>query len=120
MLAQLLEQSNCGTIMLPLNSPTEDVLTAMKLDDRDVVCVSAVPPFAFSAARAVCQLVKTNCPNVKLLVGLWGFSNDTEKALVRFGRQRPDGLQVTLAGAMEQIAQWQRAAVPAVRETESV
>jgi predicted PurR-regulated permease PerM len=104
MLAQLLEQAGHEALSLPvaLASPAE-LLALLEKRQDDVVCISALPPYAFPPARTMCKLIRERFPKLKLVVGVWGFSGDTEKAKTRFERTQPDRLLTSLAQALEQI-----------------
>lgn len=104
MLAQLLEQAGHSTLSLPIAhaSPAELLVLIEKRQD-DVICISALPPYAFPPARTMCKLIRERFPEQKLVVGVWGFSGDTEKAKARFERTQPDRLFTSLAQAVEQI-----------------
>jgi predicted PurR-regulated permease PerM len=108
MLAQLLERGGYGVLSLPVGSPFEEILTHLPPEPQDVICISAVPPFAFAQSRALCQRVRMHLPQSKILAGVWGFSGDLEKAKERFGSTQPDRLVASLAGAIEQINEWHR------------
>jgi hypothetical protein len=69
----------------------------------DVVCISALPPYAFAPARAMCKQIRERFPKLKVVVCVWGFSGDTEKAKARFERNQPDRLCTSLADAVEQV-----------------
>jgi hypothetical protein len=45
-------------------------------------------------------------PEIKVLVGIWGFNGDLNKAQERFGGARPDAIVSSLAQALEQISEW--------------
>ena len=104
MLAQLLDQAGHATLSLPIAhaSPAE-LLALIELRRDDVVCISALPPYAFPPARTMCRLIRERFPKLKIVVGVWGFSGDTEKAMARFERTQPDRLLTSLAKAVEQI-----------------
>ncbi len=104
MLAQLLEQAGHSALSLPISqtSPAELLALIEKRQD-DVICISALPPYAFPPARTMCKLIRERCPKLKLVIGVWGFSGDTEKARARFERTQPDRLFTSLAQAVEQI-----------------
>jgi len=104
MLAQLLEQAGHVALSLPIAhaSPAELLALIEKRQD-DVICISAVPPYAFPPARTMCKLIREHFPKRKLVIGVWGFSGDSEKAKARFERTRPDRLLTSLAQAVEQI-----------------
>jgi predicted PurR-regulated permease PerM len=106
MLAQLLERGGHGVLSLPVGSPFEEIMQNLPLEPQDVVCVSALPPFAFAQAASLCQRVRLHLPEVKILAGIWGVSGDLEKAKERFGSAPPDAVVGSLAQAVEQIGGW--------------
>jgi len=109
MLAQLLERSGYGVLSLPVGSPFEEILTHLPPEPQDVICISALPPFAFAQSRALCQRIRMHLPQTKILAGVWGFSGDLEKAKERFGSVQPDRVVGSVAAAIEQINEWHRA-----------
>jgi hypothetical protein len=74
-----------------------------------VVCISAVPPFAFAQARTLCQRIRMHLPQIRIVAGIWGFTGDLDKAKDRFGSTRPDRIVASLAQAVEQISDWHNA-----------
>jgi predicted PurR-regulated permease PerM len=111
MLSQLLERAGHGVLSLPVGSLFEEILTHLPPEPQDVVCISALPPFAFAQSQALCQRVRIHLPQIKILAGIWGFAGDLNKARERFGSTRPDKVVASLAQAVEQISQWHNAAV---------
>jgi predicted PurR-regulated permease PerM len=109
MLAQLLERAGHGVLSLPVGSPFEEILTTLLPEAQDVVCISALPPFAFAQARTLCQRIRIHLPQIRILAGIWGFSGDLDKAKERFGSTRPDRVVASLAQAIEQISDWHNA-----------
>jgi hypothetical protein len=104
MLAQLLEQAGHAALSLPIAhaSPAE-ALALIESRQDDVVYISALPPYAFQPARTMCKVIRERFPKLKLVIGVWGFSGDLEKAKARFERTQPDRLVTRLAQAVEQI-----------------
>lgn len=111
MLGQLLERNGHGVVSLPASAAALETLTHLLPEEQDVICISAVPPFAFAQAAALCQRIRMQLPKVRIVVGIWGLSGDFERAAERFGNTRPDRIVATLAGAVEQIADWHQVAV---------
>jgi predicted PurR-regulated permease PerM len=109
MLSQLLERAGHGVLSLPVGSLFEEIWTHLPPEPQDVVCISALPPFAFAQSQALCQRVRIHLPQIKILAGIWGFTGDLGKAKERFGSARPDLVVVSLAQAVEQISQWHNA-----------
>ncbi len=113
MLSQLLERAGHGVLSLPLGSPFEEILTHLPPEPQDVICISALPPFAFAQSQALCQRVRIHLPQIKILAGIWGFTGDLNKARERFGSTQPDKVVASLAQAVEQISQWHNATAAA-------
>jgi predicted PurR-regulated permease PerM len=104
MLAQLLEQKGYPTICLPVAGPSpHEVLALIEAGRSDVVCISALPPYAFAPARILCKQIRERFPKLKVVVCIWGFTGDTEKAKVRFERTQPDRLSTSLAEALRHV-----------------
>jgi hypothetical protein len=104
MLAQLLEQSGCATIAFPLDSSLPDMIAAVEPGGNDVLCISAVPPFAFAHARTLSRQLRGRFPRTTIMVGVWGFTGDTERALQHFEPGRPDKLVTTFVDAIQYLA----------------
>ena len=110
MLAQLLERAGHGVISLPVEASLEEILQHIPPEPQDVICISALPPFAFAQAASLCQRVRLHLPEIRILAGVWGFSGDANKAEERFGSARPDAIVSTLAQAIDQISEWRNLA----------
>jgi predicted PurR-regulated permease PerM len=110
MLVQLMERSNHQTLLLSANSVSTEILDSLAEESNTVIFISALPPFAFSQARAICQRVRAHLPNNRIVIGLWNTTNDPdqspEQTLERFGSGKPNVVVNTLAQALQQVAQW--------------
>ena len=105
MLAQLLEQKGYVALSLPHGTSPIDMLAVVHPERDDVICISALLPYAFAPARGICKQIRGRFPGIKLVTCIWGFKGDVEKAKARFERNQPDRLVISLAEAMEQIEQ---------------
>jgi predicted PurR-regulated permease PerM len=103
MLAQLLEQKGYVALSFPHGTSPLEMLVLADPGKDDVVCISALPPYAFAPARMICKQMRGRFPRIKLVAGIWGFKGDTEKAKARFERSQPDRLVTALVQALEQI-----------------
>jgi predicted PurR-regulated permease PerM len=99
MLLQLLEQRGYTAFSFPAG--VEAPITGLEPDD--VICVSALPPFAFANARSLCGQLRSRFPKAHLIVGIWGFTGDIAQALQRFDRSKPDALVSSLAQVIERL-----------------
>lgn len=104
MLSQILEQKGFATLSFPVvGSSLHAVLESIAAGHGDVVCISALPPYAFAPARAMCKQIRERFPKLKVVVCVWGFTGDTQKAITRFERTQPDRLSTSLAEAVAHI-----------------
>lgn len=106
MLGQLLEQAGFSTILLSATALTPEILGRLGEDPDTVVCVSALPPFAFTAARTVGLQIRQHLPHNRILVGLWQADQDMANLKTRFGPSRPNALATSLGEALAQLTAW--------------
>jgi len=100
MLTQLLEQAGYAALAFPLGSSPESMLEVLGPTSNDLFCISTIPPFAFAHARTIHRLLRTKFPQTKILMGVWGFSGDVERATKHFKPAPPDKFVVSLADAL--------------------
>jgi predicted PurR-regulated permease PerM len=107
MLAQLLEQSGNRTLQLPSSALSDEILSRLAEESETVICVSALPPFAFAETRSLCQKVRHRLPRNRMVVGLWDPALDAERIRERLSTCRPDRVVTNLAQAVQQVREWQ-------------
>jgi predicted PurR-regulated permease PerM len=107
MLTQLLERAGYQAQAVSIGT-TAEMLAQVKEVTPDIVCISALPPFALLHARDLYKRVRANVPNAKIIVGLWKFSGDPIKAAARFNIVGDDKLAITLAQTVLQIGVFQQ------------
>ncbi|HLX42161.1 MAG TPA: AI-2E family transporter [Bryobacteraceae bacterium] len=101
MLAKLLAAAGHTSIAFATDARLQAVLRTVGPTEDDVLCVSALPPFAFAQARSMTVRLRRRFPKTKIIVGVWGFSGDATRAVQRFEPARPDALVGSLASAVE-------------------
>jgi hypothetical protein len=107
MLAQLMERADHSTLLLSAASLSTELLDTLAKEPETVVFISALPPFAFSHARTICQRVRAHLPNNRICIGFWNSTDDLDQTVERFGNGRPTVVIGTLSQALQQVAQWQ-------------
>ncbi len=121
MLGQLMERGFHQTLLLPAASVSNEILDTLSDEPNTVVFISALPPFAFSQARAICQRARHHLPHNRIVIGLWNPTEDpeqiTEITTERFGSGKPTLIVNSLAQALKQATIWrqQPARNPSVR-----
>ncbi len=96
MLGQLLVRAGYQAQAIPIGT-TAEMLAQLKDSSPDIVCISALPPFALLHARELYRKIRTQLPNVKIIVGLWKFAGDPIRAATRLHIDGHDKLALTLA-----------------------
>ena len=69
--------SKKGSRLWPFPSPgllLNEWIALIEAKRSDVVCISALPPYAFAPARAMCKQIRERFPKLKVVVCVWGFS----------------------------------------------
>lgn len=115
MLAQLLEQCGHKTLMLPAAALAPEILSRLAEEEDTILCVSAVPPFAFAHARTLALRLRESVPENRIIVGLWNTSGDKDALRERFGHARPYMVVTTLREALAQVLECDQQAAAAAR-----
>lgn len=74
-------------------------------DPKTILCISAVPPFAFAQARKIVQVLRKSLVKNPIVVGLWGGDGDNDALRERFGNARPDAIATSLSEALVRMAE---------------
>jgi hypothetical protein len=96
MVTQLLRRAGHDAHTLPVG-PVPTMLEQVEELHADVICVSALPPFAAGQAKSVCKQLRQRCPKVKIVLGLWEFQGGVAKAQERVGLRCADMIGTSLA-----------------------
>lgn len=108
MFAQLLEQCGHKTLLLPATALSPEILSRLAEERGTMICISAVPPFAFVQARNMALRLRQALPHNRMLVGLWGGTGSKEALRERFGNARPDAIVTTLREAMNLVKEYEQ------------
>ena len=109
MLAQVLEQRGNRTLQLPSHALSDEILNRLAEETDTVICISAIPPFAFADTRALCQRIRQRLPRNRIVVGLWDNALDADRIRERLSTCRPDRVVTNLSQAVAVIREWQSA-----------
>jgi predicted PurR-regulated permease PerM len=96
MLAQVLEMAGHQAQSIPLGTAAE-MLAQVKEEKPDVVCISALPPFAIPHARSLYAKLRAQDSKLRVIVGLWNLSDDPVKVHRRLGLSEGARAFTTLA-----------------------
>ncbi len=108
MFAQLLEQCGHKTLLLPSSALTPEILARLAEEQETMICISAVPPFAFAQARSMALRIRQALPRNRVMVGLWGTTGNRDVLRERFGNAKPDVIVSTLREAIDQVKDFEQ------------
>jgi predicted PurR-regulated permease PerM len=111
MLAQWLRRADHFVKTIP---PQNLERTVAEIFDAqpDVVCLSALPPYAMSYARTLYEAIHARQSNLDIIIGLWNHSGDIAKAARVITGDPGNPICVTLAEAVERISHRDASAEP--------
>jgi predicted PurR-regulated permease PerM len=102
MLSQVLQMGGYDATWSRLGDVNE-LLKSSSERPIELVILSALPPFTFLPARAMCRQLRRYHPEAKIIVGLWNSSAPLEKVKERLGPHSVDALATSLHDAKEQL-----------------
>ena len=70
---------------------------------EDVVCISAVPPFAAGNARKIARSIEEEANSPTLIAGLWSFERPSEARMQRLAKSLSASVATSLAEAVAQV-----------------
>jgi predicted PurR-regulated permease PerM/methanogenic corrinoid protein MtbC1 len=96
MLAQLLERAGYSATAIPIGS-VERMLAEIASADPEVVCLSALPPYAISHARGIYRRLRAQQSRARIIIGLWNYTEDPVKAATEISGGEQNLICTTLA-----------------------
>jgi len=104
MLEQVLKQDGFEARSAPTNLDVEELIGLVEKAGTDVVCISVVAPSTVIHARYLCLKLRALLPLQKILVGLWGATENFTDAAQRVRDSGADEVVTTFADAVRQLA----------------
>ena len=114
LLTRLLERKGHTAESIPLGT-TAEMLSQVKELHPDIVCISALPPFAVNHARALYRKLRAQSPDLQILICLWNFEGDIQKTASRLNLQKSHGFFTTLPQVLAHVASRAEDAVSVAR-----
>jgi predicted PurR-regulated permease PerM len=115
LLCQLLDRQGHRAQSIPIGT-TMEMLSQVQNLNPGIVCISALPPFAVGHTRALYAKLRTQSPDLHIVVCLWHFEGDPEKAAIRLKLVRGHEFFTTLPQVLQHIAFRAEKIVSAVKQ----
>jgi len=100
MLGQLLQQEGCETQNAPPNLGVSELIGLVVKAGVDVVCISVVAPSTVLHARYLCLKLREHLPRQRILVGLWGATENVAEGTRRVRDSGAEAVVTTFADAV--------------------
>jgi len=102
MLAQILERSEIPSRAIALTR-TDELLAIAEAEKPEIIFMSGLPPFGVSRARRLYRTLRARHPNLKIMIGIWNYTDDESKAAQEISRGEEQHAATTLADAVSQV-----------------
>jgi predicted PurR-regulated permease PerM/methylmalonyl-CoA mutase cobalamin-binding subunit len=106
MLAQLLEQQGYQAESAAWNVMANELVENVAKAEADAVCISVIPPSTVIHARYLATKLRARLPKLKIIVGLWGVSENVTDAAQRLRDAGVDEVVTSLADAVVQVGKF--------------
>jgi len=103
MLTQLLALHDFDTFNASAKLVAGDLIELVEKASVEIVCISVVAPSTVIHARYLCTKLRGRCRKLKIVIGLWGATENVTDATRRLRDSGTDEVVVSLAEAVEQI-----------------
>lgn len=103
MIAQLTEMRGALTKIISMRQFNQDEAESFEGVAAEMVCISTLPPAAVARARTACRKLRTKFPKTELIVGLWTYEGDVNRAAKRIGCNTTTRVATTLQAALESL-----------------
>lgn len=103
MLAQMLRREGHSAKTIPLENVDRTLVDVFDAQP-DLVCLSALPPYAMSYARTLYEALRAHHSDLDVVIGLWNHSGDIAKAAKVITGDESNPICVTLAEAVERVS----------------
>jgi predicted PurR-regulated permease PerM len=112
MLCQLLDRAGYAPECISLARISAMVMKTVQAAP-DVVCISALPPYALSHAKSAYSQLRAHLPETDILLGIWNYPGDVERLASRIGVADNHRVAVTLKQTLSEIAEQSSPVPPA-------
>jgi predicted PurR-regulated permease PerM len=115
LLSQLLERQGQRAQSIRIATASE-MLSEVSESNPELVCISALPPFALDHARALYAKLRAQSPELQIIIGLWHSQGDTQKVATRLKMAKGHVIFTTLPQVLQHIGLRVQTTAPAVKQ----
>ena len=105
MLRRLLDPAQCPLELVGAAMLTAEVVAWVDQHRPAVVCIGAVAPGGLSQARHLCKRLRSQCPELKIVVGRWGLHDEMGADRQQLLAAGADHVETTVLDTQRTLAQ---------------
>jgi predicted PurR-regulated permease PerM len=108
MLAHVLQARGCEAWFAPLpplRTASGELVELVGKSEADIVVISVVPPSSVIHARYICLRLRSQFPDLRVVVGLWGFGDRLQSASRRLRDAGACAVAPSVADAANQVVE---------------
>jgi predicted PurR-regulated permease PerM len=105
MFRQLLDSTRLALEIVSPEVLTAEVLSLVEQQGVGLVCIAALPPGALAPTRYLCKRLRIRFPELKIVVGRWGFIGDIQEDRTRLLSAGADEVAMTLRETRSHVMQ---------------
>jgi predicted PurR-regulated permease PerM len=100
---QLLRPPHCAIEIASPKVLTSEAMALVEKAEAAVVLIAAAPPGGLSQIRYLCKRLRAHFPELRILVGRWGFRDNLERTRERLQAAGADHVATTLIESRNQL-----------------
>jgi hypothetical protein len=105
MFGQLLDPSQIALEIVSPEILTAEVLSLVEQQSVGLVCIAALPPGALAPTHYLCKRLRVRFPELKIVVGRWGFTGNIQEDRTRLLSAGADEVAMTLRETRSHVMQ---------------
>lgn len=117
MLKELLDPDYCDAIVADASLLTSEVAALIEEKNPALLCIAALPPGGVAHARLLCLRLRARFPDLKILIGRWGFIEDADGTREQFLAAGCDRFSTNLLETRNEVMAQVRLLIQTVPET---
>ena len=105
MFRQLLDPTRSALEIISPEILTAEVLSLIEQQRVGLVCIAALPPGSLAPTRYLCKRLRVRFPELKIVVGRWGFTGNVQEDRTRLLSAGADEVAMTLRETRSHVMQ---------------
>ena len=102
---KILDARRYETDVISADMLAAEMVSLVEQKQPRLVCIGTIAPGGLAHARYLCKRLRARCPEVKILVGRWGFTGSRENTQASLTKAGADRIANTLVEARDQLSQ---------------